>query len=153
MLKLASYEVVFQEVPDEVTLSMNISNCPNGCKGCHSAQLMGDIGEPFTDEYLMGLLEAYGNQVTCFCFMGGDVDPNEVQRLAGIVRKVCPDLRVGWYSGRQELPSGIDPGRFDYIKLGPYVEELGPLKSRTTNQRMYRVCDGVLSDITDRFWK
>ena len=26
---------------------------------------------------------------------------------------------------------------FDYIKVGPYVEELGPLTSKTTNQKLY----------------
>ena len=29
MLKYANYDIVFQEVPDEVTLAINISNCPN----------------------------------------------------------------------------------------------------------------------------
>lgn len=46
------------------------------------------------------------------------------------------------------------------IKLGPYIEELGPLTSKTTNQRMYKVIynhyeDGTagyeLNDITHKF--
>lgn len=154
MLKIASYEVVFQEIPDEVTLSLNLSHCPNGCKGCHSPQLMDDIGVPFTIEYLEGLLAAYGEQVTCFCFMGGDRYPMEVQALAEHIRSAMPSLKIGWYSGKAELPLGIIPTNFDYIKLGPYVEALGPLKSRDTNQRMYVVSkDGVFEDITYRFWK
>ena len=36
MLKYANFDIVFQEVPDEVTLAINISNCPNQCVGCHS---------------------------------------------------------------------------------------------------------------------
>ena len=28
MLKYANFDIVFQEVPDEVTLAINISNCP-----------------------------------------------------------------------------------------------------------------------------
>ena len=40
---------------------------------------------------------------------------------------------------------------FDYIKLGPYIEALGGLKSKNTNQRMFSIKDGVLIDITYRF--
>ena len=52
MLRYADYDIVFQEIPDEVTLAINLSNCPNHCKGCHSAYLMEDVGEPLTEENL-----------------------------------------------------------------------------------------------------
>ena len=39
------------------------------------------------------------------------------------------------------------------IKLGPYIEELGPLNSKTTNQRFYKIEEGKLVDITNLFWK
>ena len=43
---------------------------------------------------------------------------------------------------------------FDYIKVGPYIKHLGPLKSATTNQRLYRrTLDGDFEDITYRFWR
>ena len=45
MLKYADYDIVFQEIPNEVTLAINISNCPNRCVGCHSPYLMEDVGE------------------------------------------------------------------------------------------------------------
>lgn len=73
-------------------------------------------------------------------------------------------MLTAWYSGRQELSKDVDIKNFNFIKLGPYVEELGGLKSPTTNQRMYEVkmCreldeDGNpiygLEDITSSFWK
>ena len=37
---------------------------------------------------------------------------------------------------------------FDYVKIGPYIESLGPLNSVTTNQRLYHHRE----DITARFW-
>ena len=37
MLKYVNHDIVFQEFPDEVTLAINLSCCPNGCTGCHSA--------------------------------------------------------------------------------------------------------------------
>ncbi len=68
------------------------------------------------------------------------------------MRSVHPELRTGWYSGRTELPDSIRPEAFDYIKLGPWVETLGPLTSPTTNQRLYRVrSDGNMEDITSQF--
>ena len=44
MLKYVNTDVVFQEIPDEVTLAINISNCPCHCPGCHSRYLWEDIG-------------------------------------------------------------------------------------------------------------
>ena len=44
MLKYVNTGVVFQEIPDEVTLAINISNCPCRCPGCHSHYLWEDIG-------------------------------------------------------------------------------------------------------------
>ncbi len=35
MLKYVNYDIVFQEFPDEVTLAINLSSCPNGSPGCH----------------------------------------------------------------------------------------------------------------------
>ena len=61
-------------------------------------------------------------------------------------------LKVGWYSGRDKLPENLPVQLFDFIKVGPYIEEFGNLKSPRTNQRLYKVEDGELIDITARFW-
>ena len=43
---------------------------------------------------------------------------------------------------------------FNYIKIGPYIKHLGPLKEKTTNQRLYRLMEnGEFEDITSCFWK
>lgn len=66
------------------------------------------------------------------------------------------DIKIGWYSGRATLADEIDLYNFDYIKLGPYIEECGPLDNPNTNQRLYKTImtdDGPkLKDITFRFW-
>ncbi|MDL2303870.1 anaerobic ribonucleoside-triphosphate reductase activating protein [Bacteroides sp. OttesenSCG-928-D19] len=153
MLKYVNFDIVFQEIPDEVTLAINISNCPNGCRGCHSPFLQNDTGEPLTEEVLLSLLHTYGKSVTCICFMGGDAAPDEVVRLAAFLHTQSPmPVKVGWYSGRQDLPLSFAPGYFQYVKLGPYVEHLGPLKSSATNQRLYKIDEnGQMTDITSRF--
>ena len=128
MLKYAGYDIVFQEIPDEVTLALNLSGCPNGCPGCHSPHLQRDEGEALTPGALERLLERYGREITCVCFMGGDATPGEVAALARhIARTTGGTIRTGWYSGRPALPPEFDPLAFDYVKLGPYREKLGGL--------------------------
>jgi len=120
-----------------------------------------DIGNFLDLCTLMRLIDK-NEGITCVAFMGGDSDPQSVNMLAGIVQ--TKGLLTAWYSGRQELSKDVDIKNFNFIKLGPYVEELGGLKSPTTNQRMYEVkmCreldeDGNpiygLEDITSSFWK
>lgn len=152
MVKYHNFDVVFAEIPDEVTLAINLTGCPNRCPGCHSPHLSADGGRPLDDGELLALLAHYGRSVTCLCFMGGDAEPQEVARLAGVARQAFPGLRVGWYSGRDRLPEGVEPQVFDYIKLGRWIEERGPLSAPATNQRLYRVArDGTLTDMTQRF--
>ncbi|MCQ2231087.1 MAG: anaerobic ribonucleoside-triphosphate reductase activating protein [Paludibacteraceae bacterium] len=154
MLKYADYDIVFQEIPDEVTLAINISNCPNHCVGCHSPYLMQDVGEVLDEAAMDSLLEKYGRSITCVCFMGGDADPFGVAALAKYLKnRNSRKIKVGWYSGKNQLPESFPLVDFDYVKIGRYMAEFGPLKSTTTNQRLYRVEGGEMVDITDRFWK
>ena len=153
MLKYVNTGVVFQEIPDETTLAINISGCPCRCPGCHSQYLWDDVGEPLTQSVLDDFVVQYGADITCLAFMGGDADPLEVNRLARYVHERWPQLRVAWYSGRLRVPSAVHKQDFDYIKIGPYIRHLGPLKKPTTNQRLYRRRpDGTFEDITSRFW-
>ena len=151
MIKFVDTKIVFQEVPDEVSLAINLSNCPCHCKGCHSSYLAEDIGEDLTIERLTQLAtESEG--ITCVCFMGGDSDTKRLNRLAKWVQDEL-DLKVAWYSGRDELSEHIDISHFDIVKLGRYDEKLGPLNCPTTNQRFYRIIDGEMYDFTYLFWK
>ena len=146
-MKVASFDIVFQEIPGEVTLALNLSNCPCHCPGCHSQHLAEDIGEPVTAELLDSLTGRYKGLITCVAFMGGDAEPEEVAKWAKYVRP----LKTAWYSGRMNMPK--DNKVFDYVKLGPYIESLGGLKSPTTNQRLYKREDDSWGDITSVFWK
>ncbi|GHU99610.1 hypothetical protein FACS1894159_03920 [Bacteroidia bacterium] len=152
MLRLADYDIVFQEVPGEVSLALNISGCPNRCPGCHSPHLQRQVGEPLDEATLGGLVDRYGGAVTCVCFMGGDAAPAEVARLAAFVRETTSQrLKTAWYSGRDRLPDGFALSWFDHVKLGPFIAALGGLDSPTTNQRFYRATDDGLVDITELF--
>ena len=149
MLKVASFDIVFQEIPGEVTLALNLSNCPCHCPGCHSPHLAEDIGEEVNEELLDDLTGRYKGLITCVAFMGGDAEPEEVARWAAYLKD--GGLSTAWYSGRMNMPK--DEKAFDYVKLGPYIEALGGLKSEKTNQRLYKREDDSWIDITSVFWK
>ena len=154
MLKYVNCGIVFQEIPDEVTLSINISNCPCHCPGCHSSYLWEDTGEVLDEKEISRFVGEYGSSISCICLMGGDAAPQEVNGLAAFIRKAYPAMKVGWYSGRTILSSQIDLENFNYVKVRPYIKHLGSLKEKTTNQRLYKVLDDKsLEDITSRFWK
>jgi anaerobic ribonucleoside-triphosphate reductase activating protein len=154
MLKYVNTGIVFQEIPDEVTLAINISNCPCRCPGCHSHYLWEDIGLPLDADAIDAFVQKYGDDITCIAFMGGDADPKAVNQLAQYIHEAHPGFKVAWYSGRIRISGAIKKTDFDYIKIGPFIKHLGPLKSPTTNQRLYRLTDdGTFEDITSRFWK
>lgn len=152
MLKYVDTKVTFSEVPDEITLCINITGCKIGCKNCHSSYLAEDIGNVLNLQALTSLIDS-NSGITCVCIMGGDANPSEVDDIAQDIKEYYPKLKVAWYSGKQELSKDINLEFFDFIKLGPYKEELGPLNSRTTNQRFYKISGKELVDITNKFWK
>ena len=152
MLKYIDTMVTFSEVPDEISLCINISGCPNHCTGCHSSYLWEDYGEPLDLMHLTDLIDA-NKGITCVCLMGGDQDPAEVDYIAEDIKMYYPKLKTAWYSGKQELSKDVDLENFNFIKLGPYIENRGPLNNSNTNQRFYKVEDGKLKDCTYLFWR
>lgn len=135
MLKYVDTRVVFREIPNEITLAINISNCPIHCPDCHSKELWKNIGKDLSQRALERLISE-NSGISCVCFMGGDAEPDVIALLAEYVKRKYPDLKVGWYSGKEEPPDNLD--NFDYIKLGPYIKEKGGLDNPNTNQRMYK---------------
>ncbi|MBR1793413.1 MAG: anaerobic ribonucleoside-triphosphate reductase activating protein [Bacteroidales bacterium] len=149
-LKYYNYDIVFQEVPDEVSLAINLTNCPNHCADCHSPHLWEDTGTELTFCEMDSLVARYAGSITCVCLMGGDADRQSVERMATYIRQTT-GLKVAWYSGRTVYPS--NPHDFDYLKLGPFLPDKGSLRSRTTNQHLYRREGDDWHDITSRFWR
>ena len=158
MIKYLETLVTFAEIPDEITLCINITNCPCNCNGCHSSYLSKDIGEELNNDVLDKLISD-NSGISCIAFMGGDSSPKEINDLAKYVKDKY-SISIAWYSGRQELSKDINLDNFDYIKLGPYIKELGPLTSKTTNQKLYQygklfsdyTIDKCWKDITYKFW-
>ena len=149
-MKYTDTQIGFQEFPDEISLLINISNCPFHCPGCHSPELWEDVGTELTSDKIDELIEK-NKGITCVGLMGGN--PKDTSILA-YVRQFHPELKTGWYWGGRCIPENICLLDFDYIKIGRYDEKRGPLSNPNTNQRFYHVLEnGELEDWTYKFWK
>lgn len=148
--------VVMEEIPDMVTLAVDISNCTGLCEGCHSPFLRKDVGVELTSAVIDKLLaDNFG--VNCFLFLGEGNDKEALMSVASYIRTAYPAVSLAIYSGRENVEDDIYD-LFDYVKVGPYRPDCGPLNATTTNQRLYHVshhdgqCRFTLQDITSRFW-
>lgn len=151
MLKTTNHEITFSEIPDEITLCINISNCCIRCPDCHSKFLWEDVGEPLTDELVFYLIDR-NEGITCICFMGGDSDPVYLSKLVKNIKQTYPNLKIAIYSGKEYLDRAFNPSNIDFAKVGPYKKECGGLDNPKTNQRLYSLHPTV-KDITYKFWK
>ncbi|MBR4589885.1 MAG: 4Fe-4S cluster-binding domain-containing protein [Bacteroidaceae bacterium] len=138
MIKYTDAQITFREVPNEISLSINISNCPYRCIGCHSPYLQKDIGKELTIDVLKKLIDENKDKVTCVTFLG---DGGNIKEIAQFV-KYCNDLGylTCLYTGSTDMDEIVNECEvLDFIKIGPYIKEKGGLDSPTTNQRFYEI--------------
>lgn len=142
MLRYIEAEISTLEVPGETSLCIYISGCIHKCAGCHYPELQRtDYGIPLRDGLPL-LIQIYGNRVSCVCFLG-DGSPKDREELVGYAETVhAMGLSSCLYSGQSKFEEWM--AVFDYVKVGPYVESLGPLTMKGTNQKMYcRTAEGI----------
>lgn len=150
MIKFKDSYIVFEEIPDRVSLAVNITNCQNNCIGCHSPELRLNSGVELTEDEIDRLINAnYG--IDCFLFMGEGKDYNRLMELVRYIKENY-SIKVAIYSGRDKVEIEYY-ALFDYVKVGGYKEEYGPLNKETTNQRLYEIGVDSIKDITYKFWE
>ena len=151
-LKYLGYSVTFQEVPDEVSLVINISGCDRHCDGCHSPHLWKYEGNYISDD-IECILDKYKDLITCVCFMGGDQNQQELDMLLKTVQS--KNLRTALYSGHDSFNDFISDVlyKLDYLKIGRYDKRLGGLSQESSNQKMYKHNHNTFywEDITYKF--
>lgn len=156
MIKYESTLLTFTEIPDEISLCFNITNCPCRCKECFEPWLREDIGEELTLDRVVYEINKSFNAPTCICFMGGDNDHIHLAALCCNIKRKYPNIKLAMYSGFQEIDELLAL-YLDYYKVGPYIPERGPLNNPNTNQRMYKKvtkedhCTWQFEDITYKF--
>lgn len=168
MIKYLGYTVTFQEIPDEVTLCFNITNCPHRCIGCHSPELQQDVGKDLEPD-ILPIINKYFDGITCVCFMGEGNDLDALLRCMYSVSNNYPDLKIALYTGLDnaldtQYVTGHHTDRdiheplVSYLKIGKYDPDKGGLSNPSTNQRLlYHDYIGLENffdkDITSKFWQ
>ena len=152
MLKYLEFGLSHLEVPGERSISIYISGCDNHCPNCHYPELQSpDEGLPLK-KHISDIIELYRSQASCVCFLGegANTEEDREELVNHAVAAGRAGLKTCLYSGRDTL---IEPWMqvFDYIKLGSYKEQFGPLSSPKTNQRMFMKCESEYIDITHWF--
>lgn len=142
-LKYLGYGIVLQEVPDEISLAINISGCPHKCEGCHSKYLWEYEGE-YLSEYFINIIETYKLFISCICFMGGEQNQEELLEYLKHAKSI--GLKTCLYSGCDSI-NDIEMllPYLDWVKTGRYDELLKTndniqygVKLATSNQHMYK---------------
>ena len=133
-----TFDIVFQEVPNEISLAFRFTGCPLRCPGCHSESTKLAKGNFLDVDGYIKILEKYRHSVSCVLFIGGEWNPRcseylEFAKMMGY--KTC--LYTGLSSITDKLRSSLT-----YLKTGPWVESLGGLDSVHTNQRFVDLRSG-----------
>lgn len=135
-VKFSSVQVVFQEVPNEISLAFQIVGCPLRCPGCHSSDLWNsNSGKQLNTESLAVEISKYRSYISCILYLGGEWEAKELAMQ--LEQAIAHGLKTALYTGL-DLAQVDDEilKRLDYIKYGPFDAALGPLSSATTNQRI-----------------
>lgn len=144
-LRFTSEQIVWQEVPGEVSLAFLFSGCPLRCRGCHSADSWkAGLGTALTEDYLQSRLARYRGLISCVLFMGGEWLPQSLECLLVAVTRA--GLKTCLYTGLErdelEAQSGCFIPHLTYLKTGRWMPEQGGLDSPATNQRFIHVPSG-----------
>ncbi|MDO6737223.1 anaerobic ribonucleoside-triphosphate reductase activating protein [Wenyingzhuangia sp. 2_MG-2023] len=135
-----SFDVVFKEVPGEVSLCFSICGCPLQCKGCHSPYLFKkENGKFLDDDFYQKTLIDYQKYATCVLFMGGEWEKQELLSKLKIAKML--NYKTCLYSGLEDIDSEI-LAHLDWVKTGAWKDKLGGLDKKTTNQIFKNVKTG-----------
>lgn len=160
MLKyLGQPTITFAEFPDEISLVLNISNCPGTCKQCSEPELREDVGELLTFSALDEIIRSHPG-ITLLGILGGDNDHAAVEELTKYVHEKH-HLKVGMYSGREYLDLNL-LNLLDYYKIGRWImpegdyanwwkTNCGPITFTFSNQLMFKREGNKWINITSKF--
>lgn len=131
-MNIYKYDIVFQEVPNHISLAFYVCGCPLKCVGCHSPELWTEkSGFPLTLELFHSLLKKYHHKADCILFLGGEWHPHELQNF--LQEALKQNYKTALYTGLEDVSENLK-AHLHFLKTGPWQQELGGLSSSTTNQ-------------------
>lgn len=153
MLLYASVGISELEIPTKKSLVIYISNCQHRCKNCHTPYLHDSYGDLLKDNFET-IFNIYYDYFDVVCFLGeGKETIEEKSEMINYCKYIHNrNRKVALYSGRNcSIEDWMK--EFDYIKIGPYQQDKGPITKNTTNQKLYKKENEKYIDITYKFWK
>ena len=132
-MNYSSREIVFQEVPGEISICFTITGCKIQCAGCHSPYLWkASIGKPLSKSVYKESLNKYLGFATCVLFMGGEWHKEELIMHLKYAKEL--GYKTCLYTGENKVDAEIKY-QLTWIKTGNWDSQLGGLSSRKTNQK------------------
>lgn len=131
--------VTLTEIPDHIAVYFEIGGCYQNCPGCHSPHHKSE-GVLSSIDYLVNYAEDQKVKgANAVVLMGGTTSKYlNKHELAEIIQKLSAILPVGLYSGDSRDDFFMNNENLHWYKYGSYVESLGGLTSKDTNQRFYQ---------------
>lgn len=159
MLKYSYTDIYTVEIPNELSLGISILGCPIKCPDCHSSHTWdinchNEYSRDLTIEELDTII-SNNSEVSCILFFGGEWKYSYLTILLNHIKNNYT-YKTALYSGNrlEYLKKRLDLTLLDYCKVGEFKKELGGLKNKNTNQRLYILDNGnIKEDITYTFWK
>lgn len=143
-LPVLNISVSLNEIPDKIAVAVELGNCKQHCKGCHSPWLSIQIHHDcWMDlEMLMYNINKKIKQgADAIVLMGGTangIKPDDLVETINILSHYAP---VGLYSG---LPYAANiheylrkHAKLTWLKTGEFIEEKGGMNEETTNQKFF----------------
>lgn len=138
-----SHGVTMNEIPDKISLVINLGKCECHCKGCHSDYLWDTYEcDEQTPEELLSLIKSYKSVTNTVLFMGGNRNHMDFEEFAETVLKPLHNLgiNIGIYLGAWDAMDLFTACKYcRWVKVGAYREELGGLDNPDTNQLFLEV--------------
>ena len=154
MLRYSGQDILFREIPGEISLAFYITGCPHNCKGCHWTKYNIPNDQEQFDvlniSHIEDQLYKYSGFISNVLFFGGDWEPEILEQMAIFIKNY--KLKTSLYTGLTMVEladSCITWNCWDYIKFGPWTGK--PLSDKNTNQRLIDIKNN--KDITHKFWR
>lgn len=139
-MKYINYQITFREIPSEVCLSFLISGCPVKCIDCNSKDSWNpNRGTLLDQEHFRNILCSKLSWITCVLFLGGEWNSLELIGLLTSAKEMR--LKTALFTGQSDVDD-ILKSYLDYIKVGPFIKDLGGLDSPRTNQKLINLRTG-----------
>lgn len=136
-MNYANLCIVLQEVPGEISICFSITGCELMCNNCHSSYLWKkENGTPLTLQKYKEILTEYNYLASCVLFMGGEWYEKELEKFLIVAEEF--KYKTCLYTGETTISNRLLK-HLTWVKTGPWIEKLGGLDSKTTNQKFIEV--------------